>query len=65
MCTVPSSAAFCSWLGVILSRPKVFRCFVRSLGIAPRAPMTTGTTVVFLSLLLLLVLLLLLLLLLL
>ena len=49
MCAVPSSAAFCSWLGVILSRPKVFRCFVWSLGITPRAPMTTGTTVAFLS----------------
>ena len=49
MCAVPSSAAFCSWLGVILSRPKLFRYFFRSLGIALRAPMTTCTTVAFLS----------------
>ena len=33
----------------ILSSSKVFGCFTRSLGIALRAPITTGTTVAFFS----------------
>ena len=49
MWAVPSSTAFWRWLGEILSSPKVFRCFTRSLGIAPRAPITIGTTVAFFS----------------
>ena len=49
MWAVPSSTAFWSWLGEILSSPKVFRCFTRSLSIAHRAPITTGTTVAFFS----------------
>ena len=38
-------SVFCSWLGDILSRPIVLKCFLRSLGIAPNDPITTGTTV--------------------
>ena len=41
----PGRTVFCSWLGDILSRPIVLKCFLRSLGIAPNDPVTTGTTV--------------------
>ena len=50
MWAVPSSTAFWTWwLGEILSSSKVFRCFTRSVGIGPRAPITTSTTVAFFS----------------
>ena len=42
ICAVPSRTVFCSWLGDILSRPIVLKCFLRSLGIAPNDPITTG-----------------------
>ena len=45
ICAVPSRTVFCSWLGDILSRLIVLKCFLRSLGIAPNDPITTGTTV--------------------
>ena len=46
---VPSRTIFCSWLGDILSRPIVLKCFLRSLGIAPNDPITTGTEVALFS----------------
>ena len=45
ICAVPSRTVFCSWPIDILSRPIILKCFLRSLGIAPNDPITTGTTV--------------------
>ena len=45
ICAVPSRTVFFRWLGDILSRPFVLKCFLRSLAIAPNDPITTGTTV--------------------